>query len=172
VISKRVTSRQFSIWSKPNLSVLAHVYAFVQAAGNTQQLLDKGLDSAVSFAQSLSQWAYITIGASVALLAKDLKQRPKSLLVRSSFFAFLPGWGFLVYAIYKGTRVHGAYIAYLMSQGRNTTSNLEDINSDAASQLSALKWGLLILFVWLVIYLFWWVLYREGPEPNENLNRP
>jgi len=78
-------------------------------------LLDKGFESTVSFAQSLSQWAYITIGASVALLLKDFNRRPKSTAVRWSFFAFLPGWGFLGRAIYMGVRVHGAYIAYLIN---------------------------------------------------------
>ena len=55
-------------------------------------LVEKGLESAVSFAQSMSQWAYLTIGASVALLLKDVGQRPRYWPVRLSFLLFAPGW--------------------------------------------------------------------------------
>ena len=44
---------------------------FSAAPEAADHLLDKGLNHPSSFAQSLSQWAYITIGASVALLLKD-----------------------------------------------------------------------------------------------------
>jgi hypothetical protein len=124
--------------------------------------VDKGLDSAVAFAQSLSQWAYITIGASVALLFKDLSQRPKHWFVRWSFVAFLPGWFFLGCAIFKGVRVHGAYIAYLMSKQHDVQAAILNINADAASQLYALKCGLLIFGGWLVVYLLWWIAHTEG----------
>lgn len=147
-------------------------YLFAQVGQGAQPVLDKGLESAVSFAQSLSQWAYITIGASVALLFKDLSQRPKNWLVRWSFLLFLPAWWFLGRAIYEGVRVHGVYIAYLMSQRSDAKEDLESINRDAASQLSSLKWGLWILCLWLVIYLLWWMGHRDGPKTNESLNRP
>ncbi len=110
----------------------------------TDVAVDKSLDSAVAFAQSLSQWAYITIGASVALLFRDLSQRPKQWFVRWSFVVFLPGWFFLGSAIFKGVRVHGAYIAYLMTKQHDVPAALVNINADAASQLSALECGLLI----------------------------
>jgi hypothetical protein len=123
--------------------------------------VDKGLDSAVSFAQSLSQWAYITIGASLALLFKDLSQRPKHWLIRYSFLVFfLPGWFFLGLVIFKGMRVHGAYIAYLMGK-HDVQSAVQNINADAAAQLSALRCGLFVFGVWLVVYLFWWVTHRD-----------
>jgi hypothetical protein len=125
-------------------------------------MVDKGLDSAVSFAQSASQWAYITIGASIALLFKDLSQRPKHWLMRCSSLVFLPGWFFLGLAIFKGVRVHGAYIAYLMSKQHDAQSALLNINADAASQLLALRCGLFIFGGWLAIYLIWWVAHRDG----------
>lgn len=150
----------------------SYVHLLLQVQRSVDPALDKGLDSAVSFAQSLSQWAYITIGASVALLLKDLTQRPKSRFVRWSFLAFIPGWVFLGCAIWKGVRVHGAHIAYLMNPKHDVYTAIQDINADAASQLSALKWGLGIFFAWLVIYLYWWIAHRERPRPNENINYP
>jgi hypothetical protein len=143
--------------------------AFQRAA---DLVADKGLDSAVSFAQSLSQWAYITVGASVALLLRDFAHRPKSHFVRGSFLLFLPGWALLVRTIYQGMRVHEAYIAYLFNPHRNLDDAILNVNSDAASQVSSLRWGLAFFFVWLVIYLFWWIIRQDEPKTNENLNRP
>jgi len=135
-----------------------HLYLLDSAAQQEAvQLIDKGLDSAVSFAQSLSQWAYITIGASVALLLKDFDRKPKSALVRWSFAAFLPGWALLGCAIYKGVRVHEAYIAYLMNPRHDASSAIGYINADAASQILALTYGLGIFFFWLVFYLICWI---------------
>lgn len=135
-------------------------------------LPEKGLDSAVSFAQSLSQWAYITIGASVALLLRDLANRPKSRFVRWSFLAFLPGWLLLIKAIYQGVQVHSAYLAYLLNPQRNLDDAVLTVNADAAHQVKALECGLAFFLLWLVIYLFWWVFRRDEPRANENLNRP
>jgi len=142
-------------WSHLFLHILAQIQQ------GTDPVVDKGLDSAVSFAQSVSQWAYITIGASIALLFKDLSQRPRHWLIRWSFLAFLPGWFFLGLAIFKGVRVHGAYIAYLMGKQHDVQSAILNINADAGCQLFALRWGLFIFGGWLVIYLFWWVGHKD-----------
>ena len=139
-----------------------NILAQVHQSGDP--VVDKGLDSAVSFAQSISQWAYITIGASIALLFKDLSQRPRHWLMRYSYLAFLPGWFFLGFAIFKGVRVHGAYIAYLMNKQHDVQSAIQSINADAASQLLALRCGLYVFGGWLVIYLLWWVAHRDGSK--------
>ena len=139
--------------------LLVHILGQIQQSSDS--VVDKGLDSAVSFAQSASQWAYITLGASVALLFKDLSQRPKNRFVRYSFLVFLPGWIFLGFAIFMGIRVHGAYIAYLMTKQHDVQTAILDINADAAAQLLALKCGLLVFFAWLVSYLLWWVIHKD-----------
>src|SRR5712691_9736675 len=54
----------------------------VQSPPIAETSVGKGLEAAVSFAQSLSQWAYIVIGASVALLFKDSTHRPSCRFVR------------------------------------------------------------------------------------------
>jgi len=135
------------------------LYLLQQEASD--HLLDRGFDSAVSFAQSLSQWAYITIGASVALLLKDFNRRPKSTVVRWSFLAFLPGWGFLGWAIYMGVRVHGAYIAYLMNPRHDAEKAMLYINADASGQVAALSLGLSVFVIWLIFYLIWWIRHRD-----------
>jgi glucan phosphoethanolaminetransferase (alkaline phosphatase superfamily) len=145
-----------------------HVLAQVQAADAALQ--KEGLDSAVSFAQSLSQWAYVTIGASVAFLLKGLAQRPKNRFVRWWFVTFIAGWWFLIFAIWKGVRVHGDYISYLMNSKRDYILAVTNINADASAQLRALKYGLWIFSAWLVIYLGWWIMHPDGPKQNENLN--
>ena len=148
------------------MAVCNHLYlhVLVQIKQSGDSVVDKGLDSAVSFAQSLSQWAYVTIGASVALLFRDLSQRPKSRFVRGSFLVFLLGWFFLGCAIHKGLRVHGAYIAYLMSPNHDLRDAIRTINADASSQLSALTYGLLVFGLWLVVYLLWWVGHRDNTK--------
>lgn len=136
-------------------------YMLAQVQQGSELAVDKSLDSAVSFAQSVSQWAYLTLGASVALLFRDLSQRPKHLFIRYSFLVFLLGWFFLGLAIYKGVRVHGAYIAYLMSKQHDTLATIQNINADAAAQLRALQIGLLIFGAWLTSYLVWWVTHKD-----------
>lgn len=148
------------------------LHSSVQPQQAVAPLVDKGMDSAVSYAQSLSQWAYITIGASVAVLFKDLAQRPSCRWIRWSFLLFLPGWFLLAWAIYKGTRLHGAYLMYLMGSQHDPYKAIQYINADAASQQWALKWGLLVFIVWLAVYLFWWTFHRDGPRSNDNLNLP
>jgi uncharacterized membrane protein YhaH (DUF805 family) len=120
----------------------------------------------------LSQWAYIVIGASVTLLFKDLKQRPSSALVRQSYWIFTVGWFLLGWSIYEGIRVQSAYIAYLMSSAPDLNDAIATFNRDASSQISAMEWGLVIFFCWLVTYLTWWILHRDRPKTNEALNVP
>ncbi|MGA7027745.1 MAG: hypothetical protein WBY24_03780, partial [Candidatus Acidiferrales bacterium] len=73
---------QVFLWIQSNLQVSAEV--------------EKSLEAAVAFAESLSQWAYITIAASVALLFKDLHERPKSGWMKYSYWLFfVPGWSCL-----------------------------------------------------------------------------
>jgi hypothetical protein len=82
--------------------------------------------------------------------------------MRCSFLVFLPGWFFLGLEIFKGVRVHGAYIAYLISKQHNVQTAIQDINADAASQLSDLRCGLYIFCGWLVVYLLWWIAHGDG----------
>jgi len=134
--------------------------------------LGKALESAVAFAQSLSQWAYITIGASVALLFRDLSQRPKTRFVRCLFLLFLPGWVLLILSIYEGLKVHGVYIAYLMSEKPDAAKAVTDANTIGSCQLLAVKWGIGIFLLWLAVYLIWWIIDGGKRQTNETLNQP
>jgi hypothetical protein len=130
---------------------------------SSQQLhTDKAFEAAVSFSQSLSQWAYIVLGGSVACLLKDLKSRPSSRFVRHSFWAFIPGWFFLGRSIYQGMKVQGANIAYLMSPSPARDAVILSFNKYTASQLFSMKWGLGIFALWLVVFLIWWITQKDG----------
>lgn len=144
--------------------------AQVQQATDT--LVEKGLESAVSYADGLNQWAYITIGASVAFLAKEFSEQRKGKLSKLPLLIFLPGWGYLTRAIYFGVRVRGAYTAYLMNPHRDIVDAVTTINRDAATQLASLKCGLLFFVIWLAFFLIIGVFRSDGPRPNENLNIP
>lgn len=122
---------------------------------------EKALEAAVSFSQSLSQWAYIVLGGSVALLFKDLKLRPSSRVVRHSFWAFVPGWVFLVLSIHQGMKVQGAHIAYLMSPNPQRDVTVLAFNKYARNQIAFMEWGLGMFAAWLVFFLICWITYPE-----------
>jgi hypothetical protein len=62
----------------------------------------KSLELAVSYSQTLSQWAYLILAGSVALLLKDFKDRPKNPWFRRIHWLFVPGWLCLILSIYQG----------------------------------------------------------------------
>jgi hypothetical protein len=126
-----------------------------------QQLqTDKALEAAVSFSQSLSQWAYIVLGGSVALLFKDLKSRP-SQKVRHSFWTFVPGWALLGFSIYQGMKVQSAHIAYLMNPNPQRDITIFSFNRHASKQLWCMRWGLAVFAVWLVFFLICWITHPD-----------
>jgi hypothetical protein len=132
-----------------------------------QPQTEKALEAAVSFSQSLSQWAYIVLGGSVALLFKDLKSRP-SQPVRRSFWMFIPGWAFLGCSIYQGMKVQSAHVAYLMNPNPQRDLTILSFNRHASRQISGMEWGLGIFAVWLVFFLTYWIKHADkSPSVEE-----
>ena len=135
------------------------MYCFVQAPAlqdSLQQLqTEKALEAAVLFSQSLSQWAYIVLAGSVALLYKDLKS--KSRLVRHSFWAFIPGWALLGFSIYEGMKVQSARVAYLMNPNPRRDLTILSFNRHATGQFWSMNWGLAVFALWLVFFLICWI---------------
>jgi hypothetical protein len=132
-----------------------------EAVQLTQQQVqtEKALESAVSFSQSLSQWAYIVLGGSVALLVRNLKLRPRGALMRHSFWLFVPGWVLLFWSIYEGIQVQGARIAYLMSPNPQRTSTILSFNLHTHWQIQLMEWGLGVFAIWLLVFLIVWILH-------------
>jgi hypothetical protein len=133
-------------------------YLFTELQNSLQEpQTEKALEAAVSFSQSLSQWAYIALGGSVAFLLKDLKSRPTHRLLRYSFWAFIPGWLLLASSIYQGTRVHRTYVAYLMSSNPQREGTILNFNRYAHAQISCMQLGLFLFGAWLVFFLAVWI---------------
>jgi hypothetical protein len=141
----------------------AHVFChfFVALQESLQQLqTEKALEAAVAFSQSLSQWAYIVLGGSVALLFKEL--RPSNRLLRHSFWTFIPGWALLVFSIYQGMKVQSAHIAYLMNPNPLRDLTVLSFNRHASKQTWSMEFGLGIFALWLVFFLAYWIRHPNS----------
>jgi hypothetical protein len=141
-----------------------HALLAFQLSAAQQAGTDKSLELAVAFSQSLSQWAYIVLGGSVAILLRDLKYRLKDSWIRHSFWLFLPGWACLAISIYEGIRVQERYVARWMFAGSQIEDIVQKFNSHTACQIWFMQAGLFIFAVWLVVFLLRWILYRIEPE--------
>lgn len=135
-----------------------------------QTTTDKALELAVSFSQSLSQWAYIVMGGSVAILLRDLKYRPKDNVVRHSFWLFVPGWANLGVSIYEGMRVQQRYVARWMNPNPQINDIVTKFNFHTAWQIRCMKLGLLFFAVWLVVFLVRWITHRHEPPTDIGLD--
>lgn len=127
----------------------------------------KPFEAAVSLAQSLTQWAYLIMGGSILVLVGNSYHRPSTRTVRSMYFLFVPGWICLGTSIYKGIQVQRAYLAFLMLSHPDLAASKLAINNDAYGQIMWMEWGLSILGVWLLVYLFWWV-YGKNVEAKSS----
>ncbi len=135
-----------------------------------QTTTDKALELAVSFSQSLSQWAYIVIGGSLAILLRDLKYRPKDKVVRHSFWLFVPGWAGLVVSIYEGIRVQQRYVARWMNPNPQINDIVVKFNHHTVWQIRCMELGLLCFALWLVVFLARWITYRDEPRTDMGLD--
>ncbi len=122
--------------------------------------------AAQTLAQSLSQWALLTVGGSLVVIVGTSYYRPKSHKMRLAYFLFLPAWVLLGIAIYEGTLIQRRYVAFLAANRRGPNPGLineiaQGITSDSGYQILFLQLGLLSLFIWLVIYLRWWIFSDE-----------
>jgi hypothetical protein len=140
------------------------LYTVFQTPSAQQNTTDKALELAVSFAQSLSQWAYIVIGGSVAILLRDLKYRPRDNVVRHLFWLFVPGWAGLAFSIYEGIRVQQRYVARWMNPEPQINDILVKFNSHTVLQIRSMELGLFCFAVWLLVFLARWILHRDEPS--------
>jgi hypothetical protein len=94
--------------------------------------------------------------------------RPGTRRMRIAYLLFLPAWAFLAFSIYQGIQVQGAYVAYLVAARHNNKVRIEEIagkiNDDTGRQIIYLKFALLCLALWLVIYIFWWVFSDKAQQ--------
>ncbi len=135
---------------------------------STDKLTAKAFETAVSYAQSLTQWGFIIIGGSLLILVGTSYYRPVRKCIRYCYFLFIPGWACLGASIYYGMRVQQAYLAYLLVKNTTLMGTVETTNRDAGNQIFWLRIGLLAFALWLLAYLCWWVLADKIQDKATN----
>ena len=126
----------------------------------------KFFESVQALAQSISQWNLLIIGGSMVVIVSTSYYRPDTRRVRTAYLLFLPAWAFLALSIYKGIKVQGSYVAYLLAARENNglliSTIAHDMNADITRQIAYLEWALLFLAGWLVIYILWWIFSAKA----------
>jgi hypothetical protein len=126
----------------------------------------KFFEAVQSLAQGLSQWDLLIIAGSMVIIVSADYYRPAQRKMRLTYLIFLPSWILLALSIYQGTKLQGAYVAYLMAALRKDTdpqraviinSIVAKVNTEVLLQIRYLEVALLCLALWLVIYICWWV---------------
>ncbi len=140
---------------------IAHLSQLFQTPLLQQSTTDKALELAASFSQSLSQWSYIVLGGSVAIILRDLKYRPKDNLIRHSFWVFIPGWVCLAFSIYEGIRVQQRYVARWMNPSPQINEIVEKFSRHTLLQIRSMEIGLFCFALWLSFFLVRWITYRD-----------
>jgi hypothetical protein len=136
---------------------LAIVSVVAAQAPEGDRLSVKSFEAAIAFSQTLSQWCFVTIGATVLVLLQSSFHRPVKAYARRSYLCFVPAWACLVFSIYNGTKAQRVYLAYLL----NTVTTLEGarlrMNSYMGWQIVWMEFGLAWFIPWLLVVLVWWL---------------
>lgn len=146
--------------------LLCLCFAFPSAAqvASSDRVNGKSLEAAVSFAQSLAQWEFVIVGASLLLVVGTSHRPPPNRRVRLVYLLFLPAWGFLAASIYFRTRAQQAYLAYLLLPVTTIEGATRTLNGDIRRQILFMLCGLGIFLIWVVIYLCWWIFSQDVPQ--------
>ena len=143
---------------------LGAVFIWMQSAvqgTSSDRLNSKSLEAAVSFAQSLSQWEFAMIGASLLVLLGTSYHRPSSVWMRMFYLLFLPAWLCLGRSIYFGAQAQKAYLAYLLLPVTTVEGATKRLNEDIGNQIWWMWRGLALFFTWLFAYVLWWTFTKE-----------
>lgn len=147
----------------PILSASVLLLAQFQADGTLAPTKVKFLEAAVAFAQTLTQWALLIIGGTLAVIVGTSYYRPDSTKTRAIYLLFVPAWVLLAFSISNGSAIQRRYLAFLFLPLNNANYQgtvkeiLAKINMEAYRQLVTLEWALVCLAVWLFLYLIWWM---------------
>jgi hypothetical protein len=136
--------------------------ATVALEQGADKLNAKSLEAAASYADSLAQWGFVIVGGSLVLVLGNSHRWPKSRKLRSAYFLFLFAWVSLALSIYYGTRVHQAYLAYVLVPSTTVEGTIRTLNEDLANQILWMFGGLSILGGWLLLYLVWSISSKDG----------
>jgi len=84
-----------------------------------------------------------------------------------AYLIFIIAWALLGASLWFGSRVQSACVAYYWAAGQYRDAIMDAVRNDGRAQLANLRYALVALGVWLVIYLFWWIfrmLPKEEPS--------
>jgi hypothetical protein len=155
------------VWTAPLVVCVAAVSSVL---GDTQPALSqdrfnaKALETVSAYAASLSQYAYLIIGATLLLIFGGKHRPPADVRLRGIYLLFIPVWALLIFSIYFGARVQQAHLAYLLFNTDNFTDASRAMNGDSSWQMKCLIWGIVLLGTWTTAYLFYWIF---GPQPAQ-----
>lgn len=143
---------------------LSFASALTAQGGSSDKQNGKAIEAAVSFAQSLAQWEFIIVGASMLVLIGTSYYRPSSIYMRRVYLLFLPAWACLGGSIYFGTQAQRVYLAYLLLSATTSEGATMALNHDMGSQIVWMRYGLGFFAIWLVVYLMWWIFDGKAGE--------
>jgi len=121
----------------------------------------EALSAIAASAELHGSWALALLGGSVAAIAGTSHASPVTPAARSIYLLFIPGWIALAFSIHYGDLVTRGYLAAQLVADTERKAVLQVMNANYASQQSSLLWAVVLFSVWLVLYLIWWVFYRE-----------
>lgn len=117
----------------------------------------------LSYSQSLTQWALLLLGGTVAIMVGTEFHRPALRWVRCLWGLFIPGWGCLLMSTLRGTTVQRFYLGYAMGS-RSLMDTARDMNDSSYDQGWWFRLALLPFAFWLVGYLAWWIFNEDEPR--------
>ena len=126
--------------------------------------------SIISWSQTLSQLAVVIMAGSAAIIVGTSSRRPRTLLARSSFLLFIPGWFCLFGSLVYGSNVSRQYRYYLLMDKPDETWLRQFLEYDCYRQEWWFQLAVTIFAVWLIWALLWWVFSQE-PDPKAGDDR-
>lgn len=124
------------------------------------------IESIVGSASDHVTLALAILGGTLLTVVGTSHVSPKCRWGRSIYLLFLPSWAFLALSIYFGDLIQRSAISLLLVDESLHEEIKSNINSHYGCQLSSLMWAGGFLVVWLVLYVVWWIYFREVEEAD------
>ncbi|TSJ88212.1 hypothetical protein [Chitinimonas sp. BJB300] len=119
------------------------------------------LKQVVDCSSQISQWSLVIFGGSVATIIGTSHHKPAQLSLKLTYFLFVPAWAFLAISLWQGDKLVRSYLSSLFVKEDMIPKISQSINELYLDQMSFLKYSLLCLGFWLLIYLAAWIFIEE-----------
>ncbi len=116
------------------------------------------LNEIVAESEKLKGWAVSIIAGTVVAILSSSYLRPLNKRIRLIYLLFLPAWIFLGISFYYGDRISRDRLAAIQIHANKILKNIKiDIDDSYLCQLDYFQYGLIMISVWLILFLFWWI---------------